>query len=180
METRGLSFNDATRVMTVAAAFDKARSNNGETTEAIDQLTSRLDFSRLTIHTETKSSSIASHMPTSNLNSARISRNESTGANSPTAMAKKCSRTKVKVNRVGSKGKKRALVEKATTQIMAEDPNKTADIEVEEKMLNAKMKTRSPEAKPRTKRASAQQLEESQPAKRGRTAQDTATCATRV
>ena len=76
-----------------------------------------------------------------------------------------------KASRTAPKGKKRALAEKAaTTQARTEDANKSsADIEVKEKLLNAKLKdnkrAKSPEVKPRAKRASVQQLDESQPKK---------------
>lgn len=187
METRGLSFNDASSVMTVAAAFNIARTN-GATTEAIDQLTSRLDFSKLAIGTETRSSSPAS-LPSSPIkHSVHISRKDSAGSTSPTAITKKNQRTKGKsdkASRTVPKGKKRGLTEKATTsQARTEDANKSsADIEVK-KMLNAKFKdgnrAKSPEAKPRTKRASAQQLDEAQPKKRARATPDAASCSTTV
>mmetsp|Transcript_28432 Transcript_28432/g.57212 ORF Transcript_28432/g.57212 Transcript_28432/m.57212 type:complete len:267 (-) Transcript_28432:158-958(-) len=185
METRGLSFYDATRVITVAAAFNIAR-NNGATTEAIDELTSRLDFSRLTISTETRSTSPASVSSSPNKHSVQISR---IGSISPTAMTKKNQRTTVKsdkANQALPRGKKRALTEKtSTTQVRTEDANNSsADIEVKEKMLNAKLKdgnrAKSPETKPRTKRASVQQLEESQPKKRARGTPDVASCSTTV
>jgi len=186
MESRGLSFYDATRVITVAAAFNIAR-NNGATTEAIDELTSRLDFSRLTINTETRSTSPASLASSPNKHSVQISLN-SAGSISPT-MTKKNQRTTVKsdkANRAIPRGKKRALTDKtSTTQVRTEDANKSsADIEVKEKMLNAKLKdgnrAKSPETKPRTKRASVQQLEESQPKKRARGTPDAASCSTTV
>jgi hypothetical protein len=189
METRGLSFDDATRVMTVAAAFNVAR-NNGATTEAIDQLTSRLNSSRLTINTEIRSSSHASSAPISsspNKQSAHITRKDCAGAISPTALTKKNIQSKGKsdkASRTAPKGKKRALAEKAaTTQARTEDANKSsADIEVKEKLLNAKLKdnkrAKSPEVKPRAKRASVQQLDESQPKKRVRASSDAASCST--
>jgi len=185
MEARGLSFYDATRVIAVAAAFNIAR-NNGATTEAIDELTSRLNFSRLTISTETRSTSPASLSSSPNKHSVQI---YSAGSISPTAMTKKNQRTTVKsdkANRAVPKGKKRALTDKSsTTQVRKEDANKSsADIEVKEKMLNAKLKdgnrAKSPETKPRTKRASVQQLEESQPKKRARGTPDVASCSTTV
>eukprot|EP00984_Skeletonema_dohrnii_P013253 scaffold5462_cov103-Skeletonema_dohrnii-CCMP3373.AAC.13 len=184
MESRGLSFYDATRVITVAAAFNIAR-NNGATTEAIDELTSRLDFSRLTISTETRSTTPASLSSSPNKHSVQI---YSAGSISPT-MTKKNQRTKVKsdkANKAVPKGKKRALAENnTTTQVRTDDANKSsADIEVKEKMLNAKLKdgnrAKSPETKPRTKRASVQQLEESQPKKRARGTPDAASCSTTV
>jgi len=180
MEARGLSFYDATRVITVAAAFNIAR--NGATTEAIDELTSRLDFSRLTISTETRLTSPASVSSSPNKHSVQISRIGS-------AMTKKNQRTTVKsdkANQALPRGKKRALTEKtSTTQVRTEDANKSsADIEVKEKMLNAKLKdgnrAKSPETKPRTKRASVQQIEESQPKKRARGTPDVASCSTTV
>ena len=188
METRGLSFNDATSVMTVATAFNIA-STNGATSEAIDQLTSRLDFSKLAISTGAKSSTPAS-LPSSPIkHSVHISRKDSAGSISPTVIMKKNQRTKGKcdkASRTAPKGKKRALTEKSTTsQARTEDANKSsADIEVKEKMLNAKLKdgnrAKSPEAKPRTKRASAQQLDEAQPKKRARATPDAASCSTTV
>lgn len=186
METRGLSFDDATRVMTVAAAFNNAR-NNGATTEAIDQLTSRLNFSRLTINTEIRTSSPTSLSSSPNKHSVHISRKDSAGSISPAALTKKSLRSKGKSDkssRTVPKGKKRALAEKTTTtQARTEDANKSsADIEVKEKMLKAKLKdgkrAKSPEAKPRAKRASVQQLEESQPKKRARTTPDATSCST--
>ncbi len=186
METRGLSFYDATRVMTVAAAFNIAR-NNGATTESIDQLTSRLNFSRLRISTGTRSSSPVSLSP--NKNPIHISRNDSVGSISPVAITKKNQRTigkADKASRTVPKGKKRALAEKSTTtQARTEDANKScADREVKEKMLNAKLKdgnrAKSPEAKPRMKRASTQQLDESQPKKRVRATPEAASCSTPI
>eukprot|EP00573_Skeletonema_grethae_P006443 CAMPEP_0201695518 /NCGR_PEP_ID=MMETSP0578-20130828/7426_1 /ASSEMBLY_ACC=CAM_ASM_000663 /TAXON_ID=267565 /ORGANISM="Skeletonema grethea, Strain CCMP 1804" /LENGTH=263 /DNA_ID=CAMNT_0048181365 /DNA_START=49 /DNA_END=840 /DNA_ORIENTATION=+ len=180
METRGLSFYDATRVMTVAAAFNIAR-KKGAATESIDQLTSRLNFSRLTISTGTRSPSSLSP----NKKSIIISRQDSVGSFSPVAITKKNQRTKGKTDKASRtvpKGKKRALAETTTTtQARTEDANKScADREVKEKMLNAKLKdgnrAKSPEAKPRMKRASTQQLEESQPKKRVRATPEAASC----
>ena len=189
METRGLSFNDATSVMTVATAFNIA-STNGATSEAIDQLTSRLDFSKLAINTGAKSSSPAP-LPSSPIkHSVHISRKDSAGSISPTVIMKKNQRTKGKCDKAGRtapKGKKRALTEKSTTpQARTEDTNKSsADIEVKEKMLNAKLKdgnrAKSPDTKPRSKRVSTQQLDESQPKKRARSAApDAPPCSTTV
>lgn len=185
METRGLSFYDATRVMTVAAAFNIAR-NNGTATESIDQLTSRVNFSRLTISTGTRSPSSVSP----NKKALKISRQDSVGSFSPVAITKKNQRTQGKsdkASRTAPKGKKRALAETttSTTQARTEDANKScADRDVKEKMLNAKLKdgnrAKSPEAKPRTKRASTQQLDDSQPKKRVRTAPEAASCSTTV
>jgi hypothetical protein len=177
METCGLSFDDATKVITVAAAF-KAANRGGATskTEAIDQLTSRLNFSRLTIKNEVRSSSLSSSSSTSSLPSSpnkqsiHISRKDSAGATSPTAFTKRNNKLKTKCDKVGrpiQKGKKRALPR-------AEDSNNdsSADIEVKEKMLQVKLKdgkrAKSPESKQRTKRTHAQQLEESQATKRAR------------
>lgn len=178
METCGLSFDDATKVITVAAAF-KAANTGGATskTEAIDQLTSRLNFSRLTIKNEVRSSSLSSSSSTSSLPSSpnkqsvhNISRKDSAGATSPTAFTKRNNKLKTKGDKVGrpiQKGKKRALPR-------AEDSNNnsSADIEVKEKMLQVKLKdgkrAKSPESKQRTKRTPVQQLEESQATKRAR------------
>jgi hypothetical protein len=179
METCGLSFDDATKVITVAAAF-KAANTGGATskTEAIDQLTSRLNFSRLTIKNEVRSSSLSSSSSTSSLPSSpnkqsvhNISRKDSAGATSPTASTKRNNKLKAKGDKVGrpiQKGKKRALPPRAEDS----NNNSSADIEVKEKMLQVKLKdgkrAKSPESKQRTKRTPVQQLEESQATKRAR------------
>lgn len=175
--------------MTVAAAFNIVR-NKGSATESIDQLTSRLNFSSLTISTGTRTPSSASlsASPASN-NSIILSRKDSVGSISPVAITKKNQRTKGKAdkaNRTVPKGKKRALADTTTTtQARTEDANKScADREVKEKILNAKLKdgnrAKSPEAKPRTKRASTQQLEDSQPKKRVRATSEAASCSNTV
>ena len=187
METRGLSFDDATRVVTVATAFSTV--HNGATTGAIDQLTSRLNFSRLTINTEIRSSSPTSSASLSSSPNKHSVQRKDSGSSAPTALAKNNLRTKGKsdkASRTVLKGKKRALADKATTtQARTEDANKSStDIDVKEKMLNAKLKdgkrAKSPEAKPRVKRASVQQLEESQLKKRARATPDASSCSTNV
>ena len=193
METRGLSFDDASKVITVAAAFNAAHNNEGgasTTMEAIDQLTSRLNFSRLIINSDIRSSSLSSSSSSSvssllaspNKQSVHIARKDSTGSNSPAALTKKNNKPKGKGdnnNKAGrtiiQKGKKRALAEKGTaTHTSSDSNNSSADIEVKEKMLHAKKlkdgskRAKSPEAKPRAKRTPVQQLEETQPKKRAR------------
>lgn len=195
METRGLSFDDSTKVITVATAFNTARDVGGvSTTEAIDQLTSRLNFSLRTIHsdisdirTPSPTSCSSASLPSSpNKHSVHITRNDSACSVSPTASTKK-NRTKGKSDKAGrttiQKGKRRALADKGTTtQARTEDSNKSsADTEVKEKkMLQAKLKdgkrAKSPEAKPRAKRTCVQRLEESQPKKRARATPDNASC----
>jgi hypothetical protein len=164
MKTLGISLDDATKVMTVSAAFRKAQIQGRSTIEAIDELTSRLNLANLL----RGSSSLRSSSPTPSATTAPVVPLTPGGAKStedsvqprPSATsAKKCQRPprggKGQQPQQGT-GKKRALAEKTLAKrdgdvMIEEKPNGTAaDLDVKEKIMNAKLSMAEGGKKPKS------------------------------
>lgn len=159
MESLGLSMEDATKVMTVSSAFRKARTTKGgSATEAIDELTSRLNLAGLS-HKGRSSRSPSPPPSAASVASApsaikmtELARNESIESlqSRNAQIAKKGQRpTRAKIQHQQGRGRKRALAEKTPekrdTNVMIEEQPKAkavaavADLDVKEKMMNAKL-----------------------------------------
>ncbi|KAL7530632.1 hypothetical protein ACHAXR_003606 [Thalassiosira sp. AJA248-18] len=209
MESLGISLEDATKVMTVSSAFRAAQATKGRSAiEAMDELTSRLNLADIghkggSSRSPSPSPSAASIPSTpSTLKLTELTRNESVDSlqtrPSSAAMAKKCQRPMMRAkSHQQGRGRKRALAEKTPekldSNVMIEEPKTkavgvaAADLEVKEKMLNAKLskadgkkpkslaRAKSPEGGlvARGKRTAALHVEESQTNKRPRTRSQT-------
>eukprot|EP00584_Thalassiosira_punctigera_P001238 CAMPEP_0172527094 /NCGR_PEP_ID=MMETSP1067-20121228/1862_1 /TAXON_ID=265564 ORGANISM="Thalassiosira punctigera, Strain Tpunct2005C2" /NCGR_SAMPLE_ID=MMETSP1067 /ASSEMBLY_ACC=CAM_ASM_000444 /LENGTH=293 /DNA_ID=CAMNT_0013310759 /DNA_START=84 /DNA_END=965 /DNA_ORIENTATION=+ len=202
MKSLGISLEDAAKVITVSSAFRKARTTkSGSSAAAIDELTTRLNLADLSHRGRSPSpapSAAASIPPTPlNLKMSELTRNESVDSFQTRPNGAKKGQRPVratKAHREG-RGRKRALAEKAPgdsqANVMLEEPKgkvaAATDLEVKEKMLNAKLskaegkkpksscRAKSPEGlgAARGKRPAAAVLEESQAAKRPRTRSQT-------
>ncbi|KAL3768239.1 hypothetical protein ACHAW5_003002 [Stephanodiscus triporus] len=203
METLGISLEDATRVMTVSAAFRKAQIQGRSTIEAIDELTSRLNLANLLRgggSPRSSSPTPSASAPVVPLTPGGAKSTEDSLHIRPSATsAKKCQRPPriTKTQQQQGRGRKRALAEKTPEKrdgnvMIEEKPNGKAaasDLEVKEKIMNAKLskaeggkkpkssstgaaRAKSPEGGPgaRGRRAS---VEESQSTKRPRTRSQT-------
>jgi hypothetical protein len=206
METLGISLEDATRVMTVSAAFRKAQIQGRSTIEAIDELTSRLNLANLLRgggSPRSSSPTPSASAPVVPLTPGGAKSTEDALHPRPSATsAKKCQRPPriTKAQQQQGRGRKRALAEKTPEKrdgnvMIEEKPNDkvsaAADLEVKEKIMNAKggkkpkssstgvARAKSPEGGPgaRGKRAStagaSHHVEESQSTKRPRTRSQT-------
>jgi len=195
MKSLGLSLEDATKVMTVSSAFRKAQTmKGGSAVAAIDELTSRLNLTDLSHKDGSSRSPLAASIPSTSSN-VQMTRNESVDSlqTRPSAVAKKGQRPTRAISHQQGRGRKRALAEKtpekSNANVMLEEPkNKAAaaDLQVKEKMLNAKLskaegkkpkssaRAKSPEGLgARGKRTAALHVEESQSNKRPRTRSET-------
>lgn len=211
MEALGISLEDATKVMTVSSAFRNAQTAKcGSTLEAIDVLTSRLNLADLSHKGGRSRSSSPSPSaaalsvppapPGGNLKiitepSSRNGVVDSFQTRPLVAVVAKNGqrpvRAAVKSHGPQARGRKRALAEKTpepsnNANVMLGEPTKkvaAGDLEVKEKILNAKLskpkssaRAKSPEALgPRGKRAAgtALHVEDSQANKRPRTRSQT-------
>ena len=194
MKSLGISMEDATKVMTVSSAFRKAQTmKGGSAVAAIDELTSRLNLTDLSHKDASTRSPLTASIP-STPSTVQMTRNESVDSlqTRPSAVAKKGQRPTRAISHQQGRGRKRALAEKtpekSNANVMLEEPkNKAAaaDLQVKEKMLNAKLskaegkKPKSARAKSpeglgtRGKRTAALHVEESQSNKRPRTRSET-------
>lgn len=142
MELFGISLEDATKVMTVSAAFRKAQtSKGGSAVAAIDALTSRLNLADISRRSESaRSPSVAStHSTPNTVKMTELVRTESVDSSQtrPSAVAKKGQRpTRAKSHQHHQgRGRKRALAEKtpenSKENVMIEEPkNKAAGAQV--------------------------------------------------
>lgn len=179
MESLGISMEDAKKVMTVSSAFRKAQTaNNGSLIEAIDEMTFRLKLEDLShIEGSSRSSSptpsATSKVATfSTIKMTELTRNESVDSllqNRPVAaaMAKKGQRPARAKSQQQGRGRKRALAEKTPekldSNVMIEEQPKNkgavADLEVKEKMMNAKLSKATEGKKPKSSSARAKSPE---------------------
>eukprot|EP00571_Detonula_confervacea_P011375 CAMPEP_0172302956 /NCGR_PEP_ID=MMETSP1058-20130122/4589_1 /TAXON_ID=83371 /ORGANISM="Detonula confervacea, Strain CCMP 353" /LENGTH=302 /DNA_ID=CAMNT_0013013627 /DNA_START=28 /DNA_END=936 /DNA_ORIENTATION=+ len=178
MESLGISLEDAKKVMTVSAAFRKAQTaKGGSPIEAIDELTSRLKLedsshkggsSRSPSPTPSATSTLAT---SSTIKITDLTRNESVDSllqsQPAAAMAKKGQRpTRAKSQQQG-RGRKRALAEKTPekrdSNVMIEEQPKNkaavADLDVKEKLMNAKLSKAAEGKKPKSSSARAKSPE---------------------
>lgn len=174
MESLGISLEDATKVMTVSSAFRAAQATrDGSAVHAMDELTSRLNLANLIRGGSSRSrspsptpsaTSTTSATPGANIQMAELARNESHESlqshRSVPGMAKKGQRLTARGAKPNQQGRKRALAEKtaekrdANVMINEQQPQKkaaaAADLEVKEKMLNAKLSKAEGGKKPKS------------------------------
>jgi hypothetical protein len=212
METLGISLEDATKVVTVSAAFRKAQIQGRSTIETIDELTSRLKLANFlrgggSPRSSSPTPSAAAPVVVPLTPGGAKSTEDSLQPRPSATSAKKSQRPLMsgKSQQQQGRGRKRALAEKTPEKrddnvMTDEKPNDkssaAADLEVKEKIMNAKLskaeggkkqkssltgttRAKSPEGGPgaRGKRAStagaSHHVEDSQTTKRPRTRSQT-------
>ena len=163
MRTLGISLDDATKVMTVSAAFRKAQVHGRSTIEAIDELTSRVNLAnllRVSASSRSSSQTPSATAPAVPLTPVGAKSTEDSVQPRPSATSAKKSQRPPR----GAKGqqvqqgtgKKRALAEKTPEKrdgnaMVEEKPNgTTAHLDVKEKILNAKLSMAEGGKKPKS------------------------------
>jgi hypothetical protein len=162
METLGISLEDATKVITVSAAFRKAQADGRSTIEAIDELTSRLKLANfLRGGGSPRSSSPTPSAAVPLTPGGAKSTEDSLQPRPSAASAKKCQRPprSSKSQQQQGRGRIRALAEKTPEKrddnvMIDEKPNdkssSAADLEVKEKIMNAKLSKADGGKKPKS------------------------------
>ena len=161
METLGISLEDATKVMTVSAAFRKAQIDGRSTVEAIDELTSRLNLANFLRGGGSPRSSSPTPLAAVPLTPGGAKSTEDSLQPCPSATSKKCQRPlrSSKSQQQQGRGRKRVLAEKTPEKrddnvMIDEKPNdkssSAADLEVKEKIMNAKLSKADGGKKPKS------------------------------
>jgi hypothetical protein len=160
MRTLGISLDDATKVMTVSAAFRKAQVHGRSTIEAIDELTSRLNLANLlrgSASSRSSSPTPSATAPVVPLTPVGAKSTEDSVQPRPSATSAKKSQRPPRGAKVQQgTGKKRALAEKTPEKrdgnaMVEEKPNgTTAHLDVKEKILNAKLSMAEGGKKPKS------------------------------